>query len=397
MAQHRYIYHIAVVFVVVYNGCLTKAGSQDTVETFEPVHNKQNLEGKMYMASSASKDLASSATGYIYTSYGNGPAKYVQLGDNSGSTSAYYGKHFGGLGSEGGIGIGHGGYGHFGGAGLSGLGHLAKYQQAEELEDDAGDAIEAADIEDAGESAEYNLAGGEFKEEVEGDAGVDGYHGGNYKRGGGEEQDASHYASQGEKGEKGYKSQHAFDKGEAGKHGAAEDAGFYNEQAGHKKAHHDEAGQYGEHNEGAKGYKSASFGAHADHKKGSKTTGFHNVYHKDEYKKDHSFYDEANNSAHQDKHGEFEAKHAAAQGGFRKGGRQDAAYDVGEKGKKGSYDKGEHFDEEKGFEGREGHDGYHGHKEEFSKKGDQSNGKEYGYSSSRGEGGSKDGRYSGHF
>jgi hypothetical protein len=99
--------------------------SEDVVSVDDPAGDiKQKIHGKMYMARSASSDLESSATGYIYRSDGSGPASYVQLSDHD-NDEASSGHYLAGLG---GAGVGYHHYpGLVGGSGLgygSGLGHL---------------------------------------------------------------------------------------------------------------------------------------------------------------------------------------------------------------------------------------------------------------------------------
>ncbi|XP_023027665.2 uncharacterized protein [Leptinotarsa decemlineata] len=52
----------------------------------------------------------------------------------------------------------------------------------------------------------------------------------------------------------------------------------------------DESSQYRKKDEGKKGHKRAKFGEKAEHKKGHATKGFHNMFHKDEYHKEHKIY-----------------------------------------------------------------------------------------------------------
>lgn len=104
------------------------------------------------------------------------------------------------------------------------------------------------------------------------------------------------------------------------------------------------------------------------HKKGSKTTGYHNVYHKDEYKKDHKFYDESDHSGHFAKHGEKEKKHSADSGYEKKGGFHDSAYDQGHKKKQGSESTGHVDEQHKKYKKKHGYDKYHNDHEKYGKK-----------------------------
>ncbi|XP_048511008.1 sarcoplasmic reticulum histidine-rich calcium-binding protein-like [Athalia rosae] len=196
----------------------------------------------------------------------------------------------------------------------------------------------------------------------------------------GHRHDAEEHQARGEKGEKGYKNYHGFDKGEKGEHDSENHKGQYSEDAGSKKAHSDNAAHYDKHEVKSEGESGASYGKGASHKKGHKTSGFHNVYHKDEYKKDTDFYDEAHKSGQFEKHGAFGAEHAAGEGAFKKGGRHDSGHSESERGKSGEYDKGHNHEEAEGHRREEGNEKYHENYEDYAKKGEASEGKTHGYS-----------------
>lgn len=68
--------------------------------------------------------------------------------------------------------------------------------------------------------------------------------------------------------------------------------GHDEEEGGHKKSHYDEADSHKEHHESGKKQKGGKHGHKKFHKKGSKTTGYHKKANKDEYHKEHKFYDD---------------------------------------------------------------------------------------------------------
>lgn len=111
-----------------------------------------------------------------------------------------------------------------------------------------------------------------------------------------------------------------------------------------------------------------STGEKKHHKKGSKTTGYHNVYHKDEYKKDHKFYDEADHQGHFSKHGEQEKKHSADAGYHKKGGHHDSAYNEGHRKKEGSEASGHVDDHHKKYKHKHGFDKHHNDQTKYGKK-----------------------------
>lgn len=68
--------------------------------------------------------------------------------------------------------------------------------------------------------------------------------------------------------------------------------GHDEEEGGHKKSSYDEADEHKEHHESGKKKKDGKHGHKKFHKKGSKTTGYHKKANKDEYHKEHKFYDD---------------------------------------------------------------------------------------------------------
>ncbi|EFA02620.1 protein argonaute-2-like [Tribolium castaneum] len=200
-----------------------------------------------------------------------------------------------------------------------------------------------------------------------------------FAKGGGSSFSDQNQNSHGEKGSTGYKTVQEYDKGAQGKHDNQGHKEHYSKEGGHKAAHHDSGSHYNQKQEAAKGSEGSSFGQSSSHKKGSKTTGFHRVHHKDEYKKDHTFYDESDASGHFNKHGDFDSHHAAKKGGFEKGGHEDGAYQAGEQGVKGFVDNGKYVGQNSGFKGEQGKEGHYKDFQEYAKKGEQQQGKEQGF------------------
>ncbi|CAH1996462.1 unnamed protein product [Acanthoscelides obtectus] len=139
------------------------------------------------------------------------------------------------------------------------------------------------------------------------------------------------------------------------------DEAGYEVDSGTKDKYLDEALHYKKQLEGRKGVKTAKFGEKKGHRRGHKTKGYHNKFHKDEYHKEHRFYDDVKKSGHHSKFGNFRSKYGKKEGGRRQGGRHKSGYHGDAYGKKGFSDKG-HLDEE--------HKGYqrHGGREEYYKK-----------------------------
>lgn len=188
-----------------------------------------------------------------------------------------------------------------------------------------------------------------------------------------------HHNEKGEKESKDYESEQKYHKGNKGEHFKDDHSGHYDEEKGNKKSHYDEEDDYGEHHEEKKGEKGGKFGEKKGHKKGSKTTGYHNTFHKDEYKKDHTFYDNADHKGHFHKYGNDDAHHHKKQGDNKKGAKHDSAFEEKKNAKKGQSDKGHYDEEDKGYKKKDGHDEHHEDKGDYSKKGGSQGGKEFAF------------------
>lgn len=200
-----------------------------------------------------------------------------------------------------------------------------------------------------------------------------------FAKGNGHSFKADHHSSHGEKGDKGYKKYNEFDEGEMGHHGKDGKKGFYEDEMGYKKSHHDEGDKYGEHHGDNQGEKAVKYGESGGHKKGHKTTGYHNIFHKDEYKKEHKFYDDAHKHGYHDKHGGHHKHHGNKHGHKASGGFYDSDYDHGHKGSSGHYKKG-HFDQDhKGHKGKAGHESHYSHHDDYGKKGGHSESEKHGF------------------
>lgn len=85
---------------------------------------------------------------------------------------------------------------------------------------------------------------------------------------GGHKHGEDHYSKKGEKGDKGYKKKHHFDKGDKGHHDEKKVAGHHEEHGGHKKKKHEEDGEYKKHHEEGHKKKGGKKGHKKHHKKG---------------------------------------------------------------------------------------------------------------------------------
>lgn len=192
---------------------------------------------------------------------------------------------------------------------------------------------------------------------------------GSHQASDGSEHNEEHHASHGEKGSKGYDKHQESDKGEKGHYDEADHAKHYNQNSGHKASGHDEGKQYHAHHEADKGEKGGEFQEKKAHKKGQKTTGYHNVFHKDEYKKVHTFYDDADHKGKFKKYGAEHKEHESKAGESKKGAHHQSGHESDQKGKKGHSSKGHHDANDQGYKKEHGKEQFHENEAEYAKKG----------------------------
>lgn len=207
-----------------------------------------------------------------------------------------------------------------------------------------------------------------------------------FEKDGGKKFVQAHKAEEGEKEEKGFKKEEVFDKGLAEKHGHEEKKAEVSEKAGEKQGHIDQSKHYGEAHKANEGEKAFSVVKKGGHKKGKKTSGFHKVHHKDEYKKDEVFFDESHDGGEHEESAHEQEKHANEKGGSAKKGHIDSSYHENHGVKKGEHDHGKHYKEEKGHQKEAGHSGHHGEQSEYGKKAGVEEGEKYGHADVGGHG-----------
>lgn len=188
-----------------------------------------------------------------------------------------------------------------------------------------------------------------------------------------------HKSAHGEKGSSGYANNDAFSKGLRGLHARDHQKGHYDINGGRKIGNRDEANQYSSEHQAGKAHRGGSFAQEKSHDKGSKTTGYHKVFHKDEYKKDHTFYDKADQRGFFNKYGDFEAKKVANEGASKKGAHHDSGFKEIQHGAKGESDKGRFIGENEGYKGAKGFERFFKNYQDFAEKGGKSSGSEEGY------------------
>ncbi|KOC69589.1 hypothetical protein WH47_05532 [Habropoda laboriosa] len=199
--------------------------------------------------------------------------------------------------------------------------------------------------------------------------------GASFEAGNGEQHAAEKYSEGGENGEKGYETREKYSKGERGSKDDEHQEGYYKNKGGHKKGHVDEAEEHGSHEEEEGGKDGSNYGHLSHHKKGHKTNGFHNVYHKDEYKKESDFYDDDHKKGHFDEYEEFDKGYKSVEGGFKKGGHHSSDHDDQDSGRKGYYDKGHRDSQDQGHKNEEGENSYYSNHEDYGAEEDSKSAK----------------------
>lgn len=103
---------------------------------------------------------------------------------------------------------------------------------------------------------------------------------------------------------------------------------------------------------------------------------------KDEFKKDHSFYDKADKKGFFNRYGDFDAKKVASEGTFKKGGQHESGFEKSGHAAKGETDKGKFEGENKEFNGAKGFNKFFNNYQDFAEKGGQVQNSEKGYAES---------------
>lgn len=164
-----------------------------------------------------------------------------------------------------------------------------------------------------------------------------------------------------------------FNAGESGSHDNNDHTNYYSNSNEHQGAGQSESKNHANHAEGVHGIKGGQYAQKKQHKKGSKTLGYHNVFHKDEYKKDHTFYDEAHIKGDYEKYGHEHEQHAEDEGDAKKGSHSESATHNVNAGKAGHIDNGNHEQHDEGYTMRHGTNNNQAHDKAYATKGGQVN------------------------
>lgn len=201
------------------------------------------------------------------------------------------------------------------------------------------------------------------------------YHG----YGGGSDYGSKGHDEHGDKGYKGYASKHHYEKGGAGDYHTEKYESYSVSGGGGHKKDYDEADAYGKDYAHGHGYKGGDHGHKSSHSKGEEVDGYHKVFNKDEFKKDHDVYDGEKVEGGFHKHGDGHSHHGSDAGEFKKGGAHESGHD------EGGFGKGGFSEQESGDEHGAGHSSEEGGESsqhsggDFGAEGGRFGGKGYGY------------------
>lgn len=112
----------------------------------------------------------------------------------------------------------------------------------------------------------------------------------------GQSHEDKYHKKKGKKLSNGYKKEMKFKKGKKGSYEREYKEKDFDAEGDNSSKKYDEADNYHSHESQGQHKKGGKYGSKKHHKKGSKSKGYHNVFMKDEYKKDHTFYGERNSS-----------------------------------------------------------------------------------------------------
>ncbi|CRL01681.1 CLUMA_CG014900, isoform A [Clunio marinus] len=183
----------------------------------------------------------------------------------------------------------------------------------------------------------------------------------------------------GKKSKEGYSKEENFKKGKKGSYHKDHKEGDESEEGESEKSHYDEADKHQEYSSKDKKEKGGQYKKQKHHKKGSQSKGYHNVFMKDEYKKDHTFYDTADHHGHYSKHGANHKEHESDDGHKEKGSHYDSKFKEGHNSKKGGTDEGHYEKEDEGHKKKSGHSEKHSDHEKYAKEGSKDKKNHHGY------------------
>lgn len=196
---------------------------------------------------------------------------------------------------------------------------------------------------------------------------------------GGNDYGSKDHHSHGDSENKGFGIKHSQEKGSSGDYHSDKYENFkVSGNRGQKKDDAD-ADSFGTHYANEHGYDSADHGQKSDYDKKGAFKGFRKLFDKDEYKKDHDFYDGEAVEGGFHKLTDGHAHYGSEAAEFAKGGSRDSGYHETDFGKSGFHDKESGAEHDAAHSAEDGEDSTHHHRGDFGAKVGRFHGKSYGF------------------
>ncbi|XP_061726049.1 filaggrin-2-like [Cydia pomonella] len=253
-------------------------------------------------------------------------------------------------------------------------------EKAEGHDDDGIDGI--ADEEDYGKifkdyATDFGKYNSDFSDYLHSlghyDLGI--YHG----DGGGSDYGSEGHHEHGDKGHKGYASSHGYGKGGEGDyHTEKYESYSISKEGGHKK-HYGDADAFGKHYDEGDKYSGEDHGHKLAHSKEGAIDGYHKLLDKNEFKKDHDFYDTEGVKGGFDEHGAGQEHHGAEAGAHEEGGSHESGHDEAHAGEEGFGEKQSDDEHGAAHSADGGESSSHYYSGEGEAAGEGHGGKVYGY------------------
>lgn len=225
----------------------------------------------------------------------------------------------------------------------------------------------------------YGSESGDYKDFSDYLHGIGHYGHGLFDHGEGSDYGLKRHHDYGDKGYKGYATNHKYGKGGAGDYHTEKYASYSVSNKGGNEKHHDEADSFGKDREQGHGYKGEDHGHKNAHSKSEEVDGYHKLFDKNEFKKDHDFFDGEKDEGKYHKYGNGHEYRGSNSGGFDEGRSQKSGHHEGRFGEGGFVDKESGDEAGTEYSGEDGHEASHYRHGLYGSKGGIHDGKSYGY------------------
>ncbi|CAG9803782.1 unnamed protein product [Chironomus riparius] len=182
---------------------------------------------------------------------------------------------------------------------------------------------------------------------------------------GGKKFENSYHKKHGFKTSEGYNNDQKYSKGKKDSYEKKHDLGDENSEKKNKQSNFEDHEQSEDDNNQGHKENGENYNLKKHHKKGSKAKGYHNVFMKDEYKKDHIFYDNADERGHFSKHGSDHTKYHNDDYELKKGSHINADKESASSKKQSSTDKKKYDVADENYKKEYNHSSNDGNSQEF--------------------------------